>query len=70
MDDKSDPWSTKLRSAAKASGKTYYALAKESGVGMTAMRSFFVDRRPLTIANAAKLAAVVGLELRERRKRA
>jgi len=70
VDDTADPWTAKLRTAAQATGKTYYALSKESGVGMTAMRSFFVDGRPLSVANAAKLAAVVGLELRERRKRA
>jgi len=58
-----------LRRAILASGMSRYALAKQSGVSQGVISHFMNRNRGLTMETAAKLAAVLGLELRPVRGR-
>lgn len=58
-----DPWADILRDAITASGKTQLALAAESGVAQTKI-SRLLSGSSIALPNAAKLARVLGLELR------
>lgn len=52
-----------LRTAIEKSGKTYYALAKETGIPLTTMRQFVLCENSMGLDNAQRLAAALGLEL-------
>jgi DNA-binding phage protein len=57
-----------LRSAIKASGLTHYALAKEAGVQASQIDRFMMPaddprHRDMRLSTAAKVAAVLGLDL-------
>ncbi len=52
-----------LREAIIESGKTYYSLASESGVGQEVISRFARGERDLRLETASKLAAVLELDL-------
>ena len=58
--------SEELRQAIKASGMTSYRLGKESKTSPTVIDRFLNGQRDLRLATAAKLAAVLQLELRRK----
>lgn len=53
-----------LRDALSQSGRTAYAVGKSAGVDAGQISRFISGERDLTLTTAAKLAAVLGLELR------
>jgi DNA-binding phage protein len=55
-----------LRSAIKASGLTHYRLAKEAGIKPFLLDRFVSREGDLRLETAAKVAEVLGLELRKR----
>lgn len=57
-------WATMIRQAVKRSGKTMYAVAKESGVSYARVHFFLAGKRDLRLGNAQRIAEAVGLELR------
>jgi plasmid maintenance system antidote protein VapI len=57
-----------LRDAIRNSGMTRYALAKLSGVTEGVLCQFVTNKRTVTMQTAAKLAVVLGMELRPVRK--
>ena len=54
---------SQLKHAATHSGLSMYALSKQSGVPYSAMHGFCTGDRRLSLRSAAKLAAVLKLEL-------
>lgn len=52
-----------MLAAIKESGMTDYALAQASGVAASTIGRFTKGERDITLATAAKLAAVLGLKL-------
>ena len=59
-----------LRRAAVKSGRTAYALARAAGTSYAAMWTFMRGKGGLRLTAAGRLAHVLGLELRPKRKRA
>jgi hypothetical protein len=55
-----------LRAAIVASGLTHYRLAKDAGIKPFLLDRFVHRGGDLRLATAAKVAAVLGLELRKR----
>jgi hypothetical protein len=57
-----------LRAAIKASGLTHYAIGKACGFNPYVLDRFMSEKDPgdLKLATAAKVAEVLGLELRKR----
>ncbi len=53
-----------LREAARASGLSMKAISERAGIPYAAVHGFVARDRGLTLATAAKLAALLGLELR------
>ena len=56
-------WTSTLRSALLASGKSVHAIAKEAGVPQPTVHRFVCDGAEPKLGTAEKLAAVVGLKL-------
>ena len=59
-----------LKAAIEASGESRYALSCKSGVQQSALSRFMGGSRSLSLESAARLAEVLGLELRPKRGRA
>jgi len=59
-----------LRKAILTADMSRYALSKASGVSQTILSHFVNRKRTMTVDTAAKLADVLGLELRAKPKRA
>jgi len=59
----------RLRKAIKASGKTRYRIAKESGIAQSQLSRLMSRQRGLSIESLAKLADCLGLEITTRPKR-
>ena len=57
-----------LRRAIRASGKSRYWLSGESGVDKAALSRFMAGKATLTLPSLDRLAEVLGLELRKKRK--
>ena len=57
-----------LRAAFKASGMSRFELAKRSGVSYSVIHRFFGGGRDLTLRTASRIADVLGMELRPKRK--
>ena len=57
-----------LRAAALASGRTAYDLARAAGTGYAPMWNFTRGKGDLRLPAAGRLAHVLGLELRAKRK--
>ena len=55
---------TQLRQTARKCGKSMKKLADESGLAYATVHGFVRDEKTITLANAARLAEVLGLELR------
>ncbi len=55
-----------LRKAIKASGRTRYALSKETGIHQSSLSRFIVSGRGLKLANVDRLCAALGLHLSEK----
>jgi plasmid maintenance system antidote protein VapI len=53
-----------LREAILNSGMSCYEIAKQAGVTNSQLSLFLSSRRSLTLTSAAKIARVLGLELR------
>lgn len=53
-----------IRAAAKADGRTWYALARDSGINPAVVGRFFKGERGLNLGTAEKLCRVLGLTLR------
>ncbi len=58
-----------LRDAARKSGLSLKAMSDRSGVGYQSMHGFVRGYSDLKLESAAKLATLLGLELRPARKR-
>ena len=58
-----------LREAIKRSGLTRKKIADESGVCYSALHGFMAGTRDMTLASASKIAEVLGLELRPKRRK-
>jgi hypothetical protein len=58
-----------LRAAIEACCESRYALSCKSGVQQSAMSRFMSGERGLSLESAARLAEVLGLELRPKRSR-
>ena len=61
-------WADILRRAVTASGKTHYRLHIETKLSETQISRFMAGTHGLSLKSAEKLAAVLGLELAERKK--
>jgi hypothetical protein len=61
-------WPDILRSAIRDSGKTTYSLAKECGVHVQ-MLDRFVGGSDMRLTTAEKVAGVVGVTLKSRRRK-
>ena len=57
-----------LREAIRSSGMTCYEIAKRAGVTNSQLSLFLSGQRSLTLTSAAKIARVLGLELRRVKK--
>lgn len=57
-----------LRTAVRESGLTRAELARRADLPYAAVFEFYAGQRDLNFSSAAKLCAVVGLELRKKRK--
>ena len=57
-----------LRDAILRSGMSRYEIARQAGVTESQLSLFFNGQRSLTLTSAAKVARVLGLELRPVRK--
>jgi len=57
-----------LRDAILGSGMSRYEIAKQAGVTNSQLSLFLSGQRSLTLTSAAKIARVLGLELRPVRK--
>jgi len=57
-----------LRKFIKASGKTQYQIAKESGVTTASLGRFMRKERGLHLSVAEKLVEHLGLELKKKRR--
>lgn len=69
MPRKPRPLDAALRSAIKADGRTHYALGKVAEIAPSVLDRFMMPaadprHRSLSLDTAAKIAAVLGLELR------
>lgn len=69
MPRKPVPIDVALRKAIAASGQTHYALARDAGISPSMIDRFVMPEddprhRDLRLGTAAKLAALLGLELR------
>ena len=58
--------STQLKAAIKASDKSAYQIAKESGVDQMSISRFMSGTRDIRLETADKLASVVGLQFATR----
>ena len=59
-----------LKDEALRSGLSMYILAKRAGLGYATMHGFIMGDRTISVRSAAKLASVLGMELRKvQRKR-
>jgi transcriptional regulator with XRE-family HTH domain len=57
-----------LRDAIQGSGMSRYEIAKRAGVTNSQLSLFLSGQRSLTLTSAAKIARVLGLELRPVKK--
>lgn len=57
-----------LKRAIQASGMTRYRLAKTSGVAAGVISHFMLGHRDVRLGTAARLAAILGVELVQTRK--
>ncbi len=57
-----------LREAILSSGMSCYEIAKRAGVTNSQLSLFLSGQRSLTLTSAAKIARVLGLELRPAKK--
>lgn len=64
----STTWAEILRSAVRDSGRTTYAIAQESGVPVQTVDRFLAGAEP-KLGTAERIAKIVGLDLRPRRRR-
>jgi len=60
--------SERIRHAIETSGKSRYAIAKESGVAESQLSRFVNDKRQLSLDAVDTLAEYFGLELRQVRR--
>ena len=58
-----------VQAEAKRRGVSGYRLAKESGVAMRSVQAFLAGESDMASENVFKVAAVLGLELRPKRRR-
>ncbi len=58
---------SQLRAAIKASGLTHYRISKDAGIAPDQVARFVAGERDLRLASAAKIAAVLNLELVSRK---
>lgn len=59
---------SQLRGAIDKSGRTRYALAKETGIAQESLHRFYHGHGNLSVANLDKLAEALGLELAPKRR--
>lgn len=52
-----------LKSSLRASGRSFYQIAKEAGVSPIVITRFLAGKRDIRMATADKLAGVLGLKL-------
>ena len=57
-----------LKDAARNSGLSIYALAKQTGVPYSAVHGFVKGNRRISLRNGARLARVLGLKLQPARR--
>ncbi len=62
-------WNDVFRRQIKASGLTIYRLSQDSGVNVAPLQRFMSGRHGMTLETAAKIARLIGVELRVSRKR-
>lgn len=53
-----------LRRAAKATGLSILQISKQAGIGYQAAHGFMTSNRDIRLSTAAKIAKVIGVELR------
>jgi len=63
------PISRQLRDAIRASGYSQYRLSEETGVGKSVLSRFMAGKYNLSLANADRLAAFLGLRLTQDKRR-
>ena len=68
MDSTFNDIETQLREAIQGSGMSCYEIAKRAGVTNSQLSLFLSGQRSLTLTSAAKIARVLGLELRRVKK--
>jgi plasmid maintenance system antidote protein VapI len=68
MDSTTKDIEMQLREAIVGSGMSGYEIAKRAGVRNSQLSLFINKQRSLTLTSAAKIARVLGLELRPVRK--
>ena len=62
-------WNDVFRRRIKASGLSLYRISKDSGVNVAPLQRFMGRSHGMTLETAAKIAPLIGLELRVSRKR-
>ena len=68
MDEQRNKLAEQLKAAIGKSGLSVYRLAKQAGVPQPVLWRFVKGQRDLTLSTASKVARVLGLELRPKRK--
>jgi hypothetical protein len=63
-----EPISAALREAISTSGRTHYSLAKEAGIRPQMLDYFVRGEKSLQLSTVDKLAAVLGIELKARKR--
>ena len=58
-----------LRRAIERDGRSIYALARDSGLGIGPLQRFVARQHGMTLTSAEKLAAALGMTLRLTRKK-
>jgi plasmid maintenance system antidote protein VapI len=69
METMKEPFSAILRRAILESDLSRYAISARSGVDQATLSRFIAGNRGLNLDSVDKLVAVLGLEVRPRRKR-
>lgn len=62
-------WNDIMRQAIRDSGLSLYRVAKDSGLDVAPLQRFMAGTHGMTLESASKLATIVGLALRQTKRR-
>jgi ribosome-binding protein aMBF1 (putative translation factor) len=62
-------WNELVRTAIRESGLSLYAIAKQADIDVAPIQRFMADKHGMTLATAEKLAPIIGLKIRIKRRK-